>query len=304
MEKFKEAEQQEAENFEEVLAIKVMRHGPKETAEGEKDDLSANFEDSVSRGWEQMGVTEDKEGLVHLKSSHLDRALKTAAIIENELSGTSHRFQHSDRPLEDKKLASVIVGKDVDTLAQLQTELKSKYEAEIGSEDLDLTAEERETELRNRIDTEFLTRWIKDGNLLEASADDLADGIAIRYAGFAQHLESLRDKKHQGVQPEDEPYLQIDVSHSFPTMLFLKKYMIFDDGQKAENMDPEDFFERTDGIIPESGFFEMSYGIDNNGSVEISVKGKFKDKDFFGTLSTEALAELYNKGKKHINVGE
>jgi hypothetical protein len=304
MEKFKGAERKEVENFEEVLAIKVMRHGPKETAEGEKDDLSDNFESSVLKGWERMGITEDKEGLVHLKSSHLDRALKTAAMIENELSGTSHRLQHPDRPIEDKKLASVIVGNDVETLAQLQTELKSKYESEIDSEGLDLTEEERETELRNRIDTEFLTRWIKDDNLLEASADDLADGIAIRYAGFAQHLSMLKESRKKGEQPEDEAYLQIDVSHSFPTMLFLKKYMVFDDGQKAANMDPEEFFERTDGIISESGSFEMSYGIDDSGMVEISVKGKFKNKDFSGTLSTGALLELYNKGKKHINVGE
>lgn len=304
MENFEGLEQREAENFEEVLTVKVMRHGPKETAEGEKDELSDNFEESVTRGWNRMGVSGDKEGLVHVKSSHLDRALKTAAIIEDKLSGTSHRLQNPDRPLEDKKLASVISGRDVETLTRLQAELKSKYEAEIDSEGLDLTEEERETELRNRIDTEFLTRWIRDDDLLEISTDDLADGLAIRYAGFAKHLESLKDKKHQGVQPEDEPYLQIDVSHSFPTMLFLKKYLIFADGQKAANMDPEEFFKKTDGIIPESGFFEISYNINDNGRVEISVKGKFKDKDFSGTLSAEALTELYNRGKKHINVGE
>jgi hypothetical protein len=309
---FRKIEKQETEPMEEILVIKSMRHGPKLSAEGEKNDLADYFKDSVVDGWKKMDIPQDKKGLVHINSSDIKRAQNSAEIINELLSETSHRTRANTNFGTDEKLATTFTaaiednqeGKnDMQVLLELQTELKERFQKDL-PEDMD--PQEREAELRNRIDTEVLIRWMndKEGKLFKIHPDLLADKMAIRYAGFSKHLSRLKELKKKGEQPDDEPYLQIDVSHSYPMMTFLKKYLIFDDGQKAVNMDAEDFFEMTNGVIPESGNFEMSYKISNDGRVEIAVKGKFKDKDFSGTLDTDALEELYNQGKQHINVGE
>ena len=92
-------------------------------------------------------------------------------------------------------------------------------------------------------------------------------------------------KEKGNLQPENEPYTQIDVSHSFPIMSFLKEFLVFSDGTVARDLSPQDFFDKVGGVIKESDSLELDYELEGDGYV-IKVKGSFAPrKDFGGQLN-------------------
>lgn len=131
----------------------------------------------------------------------------------------------------------------------------------------------------------------EENKIFKTSYSELADIVAIRYASLARH-KNLIEKMKDGVEQKGEPYLQIDVTHSFPVSAFLKKYLIFEDGKKAVDMSPEEFFKRTGGVIKESGFLNMDY-INKNRGLLINVNGEFsKGTRFNGNIEVEALKKI------------
>ena len=266
------------------------------SAEGEKNAKAAYFEDSVIKGFESMNISKNKEGLIHVSSSDVQRAIDSAQIINNKIKETKHRQGKTNKqeeklavpfqPAEDAKEKRF--ADDLDVIVKMQKELKPQIKKEIDNEFPNADEREKEAELRNRIDMIILTRMFEDqeNKTFQTNWEELADMFAKRYFGFARHKDVLKKLKSGGKQPKEEPYIQIDVTHSLPVMAFLKKYLIFDNGEEAINMKPEDFFSKTGGIIRESGNFEMKYIEDENNKIKILVTGEFeKGKKFKGTIN-------------------
>ncbi|KKR09646.1 MAG: hypothetical protein UT37_C0014G0005 [Parcubacteria group bacterium GW2011_GWA2_39_18] len=324
---------------EKILKVIIGRHGPKLTAEGEKNDIAEYFNEHVKGGFEQMDISKTEEGLVHIGTSEVDRASKTAKIYANELNNTEHRFKEEAvkdgltvpyQPLKDLEsriskevkredydndadFASMLESKrgeakkyadDLDTIMKMQSEIKPRIKKEIDEQFPNLDKITKEAELRNRIDMEVLAALFNDEKInnekekkFHTSYNDMADTFAKRYADFAKHAELLQKMKTEGgKQPLEEPYIQIDVSHSFSIMSFLKKFLNFEDGKKSADMEPEEFFERTGGIIRESGSFNMSYERNSDGTLIIAIDGEFSpDRSFKGKLDMEMLKKLNQK---------
>lgn len=332
------AESKEKER-EKILKVIIGRHGPKLTAEGEKNDIAEYFNEHVKKGFEQMNISKTQEGLVHIGTSEVDRAAKTAKIYAGELTDTKHRFKKETikdsltvpyQPLKDleNKLSEEVkreyydndedfaaatkhkkeevkkYSEDLDTIMKMQGEIKPRIQKEVEEQFPHLDKIAREAELRNIIDMEVLTALFNDEKIdneeekkFHTSYNDIADTFAKRYANFARHAELLKKMKTDGdKQPSEEPYIQIDISHSFSIMSFLKKYLNFEDGEKSSDMGPEEFFERTGGIIRESGSFNMNYEKNSDGSLTIVIDGEFSPgKSFEGILDMEALEKLNQK---------
>jgi len=296
-----------------ILEVIITRHGPKLSATGEKNKLATYFEDHVKSGYKNMNLTEDKEGLVHIASSSVKRARDTAEIYSNEISKSKHRTKKHISSKEalavpfqpiaeakDKRFAE-----DLNTIVTMQKKIEPKIRDEVEKEYPDSKAENREAEIRNRIDMVVMAELLRDESRnkeekkFKISAGELSDNFAERYLGFAHHTKLLKKlKNNNDKQPENEPYIQIDVSHSFPIMLFLKKYLIFDDGIKASSLNSHDFFTRTGGIIPESGSLKMDY-LAHQGDIEnIQVAGEFSPfSNFKGRLDIEHMKKIKDKGR-------
>jgi hypothetical protein len=291
------------ETKETLLKVIIQRHGPKLSASGEKNQLATYFVDSVKHGFQTAGIS-DGESLVHVNSSPVQRAVDTALIDIDELSRTQHRLKHDVTRKEAlavpfQPLADALdhrFARDLDTIVKMQKTIESEVREEITSQHPDLQSEEKEAEIRNVIDMRVLSVLFKDEEAeektFETSYAELADKFAVRYKGFLRHTDMLKKEKDESnFQPVDEPYVQIDISHSFPVTCFLKKYLVFADGARAENLSPEDFFERTGGIIRESGSLEMLYiskskKNSKEGKVIIAVRGAFsKGQEFSGEVS-------------------
>jgi hypothetical protein len=296
------------EKEEVILRTIIARHGPKLTAEGEKNDLADYFDDHVIAGFENMDINKAKDGLIRVNTSDVKRAVDTANIHNEQLKKTGHRRKEYIKtnenlavplqPIEDAKEERF--AQDLDTIMKMQSEIKPTIKDQVEKELSSLDEKEREAELRNRIDMQVLSEMFEDENRedknkkFKTSYKELADIFAKRYARLARHKNLIKKMKNDGgKQPEDEPYMQIDVTHSFPVSAFLKKYLVFDDGGKSINMESGEFFEKTGGIIRESGSFNMDYIVDDSDELKIAVKGDFSgSQPFSGEVDMRALAEL------------
>lgn len=269
-----------------VLKIFLQRHGPKLSASGEKNEVANYFESSVRDGFADMNLGEGK-GLAHVTSSPVLRAQKTGEIVEQELSASNRRlgnnvatqkklktpFQPESDVLDQKHF------RDYEKLVVLQSSLEPSIRAKIMTSHKDASIEKQEALIRNEIDTEILSILFDSQTAsaygLETSYEEMADALAERYRGFLRHMPILSSRKEQSdLQPKEEPYVQIDISHSFPVMSFLKKYLVFDDGVKAIESTPAEFFERVGGVIPESGSLEFDFK-KRDAVYDILVKGSY-----------------------------
>jgi len=277
-----------------VLRVIINRHGPKKEAAGENNFVADYFTNSVKKGFHKMGVEKGK-GLAHVASSPIDRAMHSADIELNELKATEHRLKSHiikkdclKTPFQagDEKYLE-----DYTTIVKMQKNLEPGVREEVESELPDLETTERESEIRNRIDTAILTQMFNEysedpqDRKFQITYHELADSFAERYLGFSKHLDLLNKKKqYSDIQPLEEPYLQIDVSHSYPITAFLKKYLVFEDGNDGENMKPEIFFKRTGGVIRESGSLQMDFIITEDKPI-IKLEAEFMEgRKFSGTI--------------------
>jgi len=285
-----------------TLRVIVFRHGPKLSAAGEKNAKAAYFDDSVRQGFDKLDA-KDGIGLARVATSSVQRAVDTANIAQEELSGTSHRTKEYIRkdeklevpfqPLEDAKEKKYAA--DLGRIVAMQKEMQPMIVEEIEKEYPDLNGEAKEAEIRNRMDMKVLSEMFDEENdpfparRFETTYGELADIFAKRYFGFSHHLNLLdRQKEAGGKQPAGDPYLQIDVTHSFPVMAFLKKYLVFEDGMSAEELASEEFFKKTGGIIRESGSFEIDFI--NSDPPKIKVAGEFyPGKKFEGLIDLEKM---------------
>lgn len=251
-----------------LLKVLISRHGPKMQAAGEKNVLASYFKEAVTKGFNDMGI-EKGAGAVHISGSPVERSKETMAII-NEAAGIERRSG------EEKTLATPFqpgaqaesreAAEDFEKLVAWQAKLEPLIRESV-FKDLPQASEiEQEAEIRNRIDMEVLTAMFNEADKtteerkFKTTYRDLADRFASRYARFLNHLGILDKFRQQGgTQSLQTPYIQIDVSHSFPITAFLKKYLVFADGQRAEALDAKSFFEKTGGIIRESGFLRLEY---------------------------------------------
>jgi len=277
-----------------VLRVIINRHGPKKEATGENDFVADYFMDSVKEGFHKMGIEKGK-GLAHVASSPIDRAVGSADIELNELKSTEHRVKshilkkdHLKTPFQAGDARFL---EDYKTVVEMQENLEPGIRKEVENELPDLEATERESEIRNRIDTAILTQMFNEysqnpqDRKFQITYHELADSFAERYLGFSKHLDLLNKKKqYSDLQPLEEPYLQIDVSHSYPITAFLKNYLVFEDGKDAENMEPEIFFEKTGGVIRESGSLQMDFIITEDKPI-IKLEAEFMEgRKFSGTI--------------------
>jgi|GEM_PF-3375913 hypothetical protein len=296
-----------------ILKVIVSRHGPKLTAAGEKNAKAAYFDDQVRLGYEQMDISPEDKGLARVATSPVKRAVDTAEIQLSELEKGKHRTKdviprkeslavpfQPESDASDKRFSD-----DLGVIVNMQKELEPRVRSEVEQEQTGVLVEEREAEIRNRIDMAVISEFFEDENRSEGdkrfdtSWEELADGFAKRYAGFSRHTNMLEKARSEGgEQPKDEPYVQIDVTHSFPNTAFLKKYLVFEDGQRARDMSADEFFERTGGIIPEAGSMDMEYEGGEEKAEAIKVSGEFKPgKRFNGKIDMEALSSLYSHRK-------
>ena len=256
------------ENGEELLHISVFRHGPKLSASGEKNQLATDFRESVEDGYMSADIPEHPLNY-HIATSRTQRAKDTASIIAENSLGQSKEFiaqkdtlgapHASGMEARDERYA-----RDFDRLVALQKTLEPEVRRVVEGDLLDSDANEQEREVRNRLDGEVLRTLFDDADekdvekrRFEVSYEEIADTFAKRYLGFAKHadlLQALKEKRQEGI---DGKYFSLDVSHSFPIMAFLKKYLIFPDGAYAREMNSEEFLSRIGGVIPESGHFDM-----------------------------------------------
>lgn len=287
------------ESEEVILKIIIARHGPKLSAAGEKNALAEYFSDSVKDGFKDMNI-EDGTGLVHVATSPVKRAIDTAQIHLGELNNTEHRnknrFINQEslevlfQPIQDAKDRRY--AQDLDTIIMIQKKLEPEIRKKIEEEFPNFNKNDKEAEIRNRIDMIVLEKMFSDeeiqnneDKIFKTSYTELADKFAKRYLDFAKHIGILKNKKDKSeTQDSSEPYIQIDISHSFPITSFLKKYLVFDDGVEAQKLNTQEFFRKTGGIIRESGSFNMDYVI-SNGKKIVRVEGEFeKGKKFSGII--------------------
>lgn len=296
----KEKIETEKINEEPILKIIVGRHGPKLSAAGEKNALAAYFKDSVISGYNKMDI-EDAD-LIHLATSPVTRAVDTANIHRDTLlerrknvKNVVTKKKSLEVPFQPKgEVASERFSDDLDTILKMQKKLEPEIRREVEASASGLDTESKEAEIRNQIDMKVLQAMFADAENKEeeertfiTSYEELADLFARRYLGFIEHTNLLGKLQKGGDRKRS--YIQIDISHSFPITAFLKKYLIFSDGKKASQLSSEEFFSRTDGIIRESGSFEMK--IINNKTIE--VQGEFSPgKKFAGNIDINKLEEL------------
>ncbi len=280
-----------------IFETYLQRHGPKLSASGEKNEKAQHFSASVEKGFEEMGIQEGK-GLVHISSSPIERAVDTAAIDLERVSATEHRHKNISSKQEKLEVPFQPLGeaekeqdtKDLEIIVKLQKSLEPLIRDKVNQEHPDFSVEEKEAEVRNFIDIKVLT-ILFDSEKAEqkgfhTSYEDLADKLAKRYSGFLKHTGLLASNRDLGnLQPKDESYKQIDISHSFPIMSLLKKYLVFEDGTPAKELRAEDFFERTGGVIKESQSLKLEY-VKEDGKYGIKVQGNFSgNKSFSGKLN-------------------
>jgi hypothetical protein len=283
-----------------LLKVFLQRHGPKLSASGEKNEMALYFGSSVEQGFEELGINEGR-GLVHISSSPVKRALDTANIDLKKLSETGHRT--SERVSKQEKLAvpfQPVTGEvnedkkryahDLEVIVGMQRNIEPEIRDQIESMFPDVEMEVKEAKIRNLVDMQVLSVMFDEEEAkkqgIQTSYEELADNLAKRYVGFLRHTELLdRMKEESKLQPQEEPYVQIDISHSFPIMSFLKKYLIFSDGIHAKDISASEFFERTGGVIRESDSMEMDYE-QAGGDYLIKVQGSFApEKQFSGWLN-------------------
>lgn len=302
MENFERIEKNEAQEGSEKILLKVLlqRHGPKFSASGEKDKTALYFGASVEQGFDNMNI-KDSKGLVHISSSPVKRAMDTANIELEKISTSEHR--HKDRIGKQEKLATPFQpsketddqGKkkyahDLELIVEMQTNLESSAREKVENEHPNFTPEEKEAEVRNLIDMQVLNVLLDNEEAkkrgIQTSYEEMADNLGERYGGFLKHTKLLNSMKEKSsLQPENEPYTQIDISHSFPIMSFLKKFLVFSDGTIARDLSPQDFFHKIGGVIRESGSLELDYELDGDNYI-IKARGSFTpQKDFSGQLN-------------------
>lgn len=220
-----------------ILKVIISRHGPKLTAAGEKNAKAAYFDDEVKAGFRRMGISEENEGLVRIATSPVKRAVDTADIQLNELKKSKHRTKdyvpnknelavpfQPENEVRDKRFSD-----DLDTIVNMQKELEPNVRTEVEQELASVPEEEREAEIRNRIDMAVLSDLFADEERtgkerrFKTSWEELADGFAKRYAGFSRHSGMLEKARGEGSrQPNDEPYIQVGM---LPTIFSLSAFI-------------------------------------------------------------------------------
>ena len=274
-----------------LLEVFLQRHGPKLSATAEKNEVADYFGASVEQGFEEMGVKEGK-GLVHISSSPVERAMNTATIELEKMVATEHRLKKMVGKQE--KLATPFqpfaeaenerYAKDLEIIIKMQRSLEHSAREKVEHDYPNLTPVEKEAEVRNIIDTEVLTVLFDEKKAkehgIQTSYEEMADNLAQRYEGFLKHARLLASQKESDMQPKDEPYRQIDVSHSFPIMSFLKKFLVFDDGLAAREMTPPDFFNKIGGVIKESQSLKLRYKKEGERYI-LEVEGNFQNTSPF-----------------------
>lgn len=280
-----------------ILTIHLTRHGPKLDAVGEKDALAGSFGASVTEAVEGMHIP-GGEGLVHVAHSSADRAVKTAEVARAVFDQAEHR-QNAGPRTEEKLTVPFQKGAseerhahDFNVLVGLQGELAPGIRREIMDAHPDVSKDAQETMVRNQIDMKVLSLLFDSEHAqtlgLKTGYEELADALKDRYSGFLAHTGMLeRARAEGGRQPLEEPYHQVDISHSFPIMCFLKKYLVFDDGAKAVDLPAHEFFARTGGVIPESSVIELSY-VKEQGAYIVKAAGTGVDRAWHGTLALTA----------------
>jgi hypothetical protein len=308
-------EQKEEEKV--VLRVIISRHGPKASASGEKNDRAPHFDESVRGGFAAMDIGAG-EGLVRINASPVDRAMKTGEIYMSELGKTDHRQSGKGRVSVQDHLATPyqpegevdqeVYARDYDRIVAMQRALEPMIRERVNREHAAWSVEEQEKQMRNEIDQYILERIFEEGDpqwageqKFEVSYQTIADQVATRYVGFLRHIDLLaiqkrhsqslsEERKHQS---DNVVYIAIDVSHSFPIMAFLKKYLVFIDEKggelPAEAMNVGDFFNRTGGVIRESQSFVLEYVVSGNDK-KVRVSGEFEPgKKFEGVLNFDLL---------------
>ncbi len=182
----KKKESLEDENV--VLKIILQRHGPKLDAAGEKNVKAEYFVDSVKAGFQKAEVSEG-EGLVHVSTSPVSRAIDTAEIDQDELGNTQKRTKN----FVTKKTALEVPFQpsgeapgenyvhDLDLIIKLQKGLEPEIREQVNSESEGWSEEEVEAEVRNRIDTEVNAangNFNNIMNITENKINELEDTIS------------------------------------------------------------------------------------------------------------------------------
>lgn len=264
-----------------LLRVFLQRHGPKLYASGEKNETAVYFGTSVEKGYEAMNFEKGK-GLVHIYSSPILRAQKTAAIGLEKVSNTEHRYKN--KVLENKDLGTPFkedsddkYSQDYKTLVNLQTQFELLAREKVENEQPNLNAEDKETKIKNTIDVDLLSLLFnnQEGQKhgLQTTYEEIADNLANRYSKYLKHMGLLNSLKEKSdLQPANEPYTQIDVSHSFPIMCLLKKYLVFSSGVAAKELSAKEFFKLTGGVIKESDSIELDY-VPQGDKYIVKVKG-------------------------------
>ena len=280
-----------------IFKIFLQRHGPKAKATVEQNELAPYFVSSVESSSDRMVIGKsDKK--IHIATSPIDRAVNTADVDADKLSAKGHKIKNQANKVANfatpyKEPDSTMLEKyahDSVILIDLQKNLESEARQKVEQENPDASQEEKEMMVRNIVDTELLkvvfNAESSENFGLQASYEDMADNLAQRYKGFFKHIRMLdAGGLEDSDGDKDNPYVQIDVSHAFPIMSFLKKYLVFDDGVGAEGMTADQFFDRVGGVIRESDFLEIEY-VEDGGEYFINISGEFLPaKKFNGQIN-------------------
>ncbi len=281
-----------------VLEVQLMRHGPKASAAGEKNKLAENFVAAVQGAVEREGIDVAPDQPTHLSASPIQRAVDTRDVVAGSLhEKTGRTFQARrtnpalatplapDHPVERTR-------HDFAVLIQIQKVLEPLVRQRL--EGMEFADEEaREAAVREGLDREILTHifagdasaYITELNRehgtqiptdFSLTAEDLATPLARRLNGFRRHLGDLSYFRTMRKKGSSTPYVQIDISHSYPTMAFLRQHLVFREGSHlrlAANLSAEEFFERVGGVVPETGLIRLSYR-KHEGRSLVSVAGR------------------------------
>lgn len=302
------------ENGDIVLNSILMRHGPKKSAVGEKDDLSSEFDRVVLDSIKKYTTNIMPEDIVHITASPRPRAVATQTAVSQEINNYVNTMLKNNT---NEKLSTAFYGENEDELLMHDLHILQEVQVileGIIKEDEDIIAIEnehdRKTAIGEKIDRIILSHFFSGDikefiiNLGESTANELPSDISSSTASLSQNLEDklLRYRNHLGlfqqtkkewysnhisslkdVNNEDipefkrthTPYTQIDISHSYPIMCFIKQNMVFLEDNKiieAKELSSDEFFRRVGGAIVEADSICISY-IKKDSSVVMKLQG-------------------------------
>lgn len=268
-----------------ILDLILMRHGPKATASGEKNELADDFNTAVDKASQK--IAPQTEGrLTHINTSPIPRAVNTAERVNKKMQETGEEvwlgntINELNTPLELKSADLAILLQIQSTIEPKKRDLAAK-ESSDPKEIEQITREKIDREVLSQIFNGMMEAYIDDLNLwngleidnnFTTSTQDLAAGIEKRISDLQRHLGLLK-----GGQFSDgkAPYLNVEISHSFPIMAYLRKNLVFlknDELIEAKEMEVEDFWAETGGVIVETGQIGFRF-LEKDGKILIKVTG-------------------------------